>query len=79
LPLAFGNGQQLETGNTEKLRKAEYMVTYALKQRSTCPMKFLKENFQLHKNWKLEQMSDVEKNLDVYFHIDDYIKACKVL
>lgn len=62
LPLAFGDVQQLETGITEKLRKAEDIVTYALKQRSTCPMKFLKENFHLHKNLKLEQMSDSEKN-----------------
>ena len=38
-------------------------------------MKFLKENFLLQENWKLEQMSDGEKILDVYYHIDDYIKS----
>jgi hypothetical protein len=75
LPLDYGKVQDLETGITEKLRKAEDMVTYALKQRDTCPMKFLKENFHLQENWKLEQMSDSEKNLDIYFNIDDYVKS----
>jgi Arm DNA-binding domain/Phage integrase SAM-like domain len=75
LPLAYGNVQQLETGITEKLRKAEDMVTYALKQKDTCPMKFLKDNFHLQENWKLEQMSAAEKNLDIYFNIDDYVKS----
>ena len=75
LPPAYGNVEQLEISISEKLRKAEDMVTYALKQRNTCPMKFLKENFLLQENWKLEQMSDSEKNLDVYYNIDDYIKS----
>jgi len=75
LPDYYGNVQQLETGITEKLRKAEDMITYAIKQRDICPMKFLKENFHLQENWKLEQMSDDEKNLDIYLNIDDYIKS----
>jgi len=75
LPEDYGNVQQLETGITEKLRKAEDMVTYALKQGNTCPMKFLKENFHLHENWKLEQMSGSKKNLDIYSNIDDYVKS----
>ncbi|HET7116953.1 MAG TPA: phage integrase SAM-like domain-containing protein [Hanamia sp.] len=75
LPSTYGDVQQLETVITEKLRKAEDMVTYALKQRDTCPMKFLKENFHLQENWKFEQMSDTEKNLDIYFNIDDYVKS----
>ena len=75
LPLVYGNVQHLELGLTEKLRKAEDMVTYALKQRNTCPLKFLKENFHLQENWKLEQMSDLKKNLDVYYNIEDYVKS----
>jgi hypothetical protein len=75
LPICYGNVQQLETNITEKLRRAEDMVTYALKQSDTCPMKFLKENFHLQKNWKLEQMSDAERSLDVYYNIDDYVKS----
>ena len=75
LPVAYGNLQQLEKDITEKLRKAEDMVTYALKQRDMCPMKFLKENFHLQANWKLKQMSASDKNLDIYFTIDDYVKS----
>ncbi len=75
LPVAYGNLQDLEKRVTEKLRKAEDMVTYALKQNNTCPMKFLKENFHLQENWKLEQMSVSKKNLDVYYNIDDYIQS----
>ncbi len=75
LPVIYGNVQQIETNITEKLRKAEDMVTCALKQSNTCPMKFLKQNFHLQENWKLEQMCDSEKNLDVYCNIDDYVKS----
>jgi integrase len=77
LPLDYGNVHHLETDITEKLRKAEDMVTYALKQRNICPMKFLKENFHLQKNWQLQQMSSEEKNLDVFWNIDDYINSKK--
>ena len=65
--------QQLETGITEKLRKAEDMVTYAVKQKDTCPIKFLKENVHLQTNWKLKQMSSPAKCLDIYWNIDDYV------
>jgi len=75
LPSTYGDVEQLEAAITEKLRKAEDMVTYALTQRGTCPMKFLKENFYLQDNWKLEQMSDAKKNLDIYSNIDDYVKS----
>jgi len=75
LPLVYGDVQTLDTSITEKLRKAEDMVTYDLKQRDTCPMKFISDNFHLNNNWKLEQMSDAEKNLDVYWNIDDYVES----
>jgi hypothetical protein len=75
LPGVYGNVQQLETSISEKLRKAEDMVTYAIKQSDTCPMKFLKQNFYLQKPWQLEQMSDSKKSLDVYWNIDDYVKS----
>jgi len=73
--LVYGDVQHLETGLTEKIRKAEDMVTYALKQRNTCPLKFLKANFHLQENWKPEQMSDLKKNLDIYYNIEDYVKS----
>ena len=38
-------------------------------------MKFLKDNFQLQENWRLEQMADIEKNLNIYWNIDDYVNS----
>jgi Phage integrase SAM-like domain/Arm DNA-binding domain len=73
LPPQYGKVVELQTELTNKLRKAEDMVTYALKQRNTCPMKFLKDNFILHENWKIEQMADSEKSLNVWWNIDDYV------
>ncbi len=75
LPTQYGKVVELQTELTTKFRKAEDMVTYALNQRNTCPMKFLKDNFQLQENWKLEQMFDAEKNLNVYWNIDDYVNS----
>ena len=51
------------------------MVEYGIKKRNTSPMQFLKENFFLQTNWKLEQMSNAEKNLNIYFNIDDYVQS----
>jgi hypothetical protein len=75
LPSSYGDVPELENNLTEKLRKAEDMITYALKQRNTCPMKFLKENFHLQQNWNMEQMSTQEKSLDVWWNIDDYVNS----
>jgi hypothetical protein len=75
LPFEYGNLQELEKNLPAKLRKAEDMVSYALKQRHTCPMMFLKNNFHLQENWALGQMSDSEKSLDVYWNIDDYVRS----
>lgn len=75
LPPQFGNVDNLQTTLTQKLRKAEDMVSYAMKQNSTCPMKFLKENFDLTEKWSFNQMSDDKKSLDVFWNIDDYAKA----
>ncbi len=75
LPTEYGDVQILETSLTQKLRKAEDMVSYALKRRNTCPMKFLKENFNRNDKWDFEQMSDEKKSLDVFCNIDDYSKS----
>jgi hypothetical protein len=75
LPAKFGHVDKLQSTLTQKLRKAEDMVSYALKQKNTCPMKFLKENFKLDGKWNLEQMSDEKKSLDVFWNIDDYAKG----
>lgn len=75
LPLQFGNVDNMQKALTQKLRKAEDMVSYALKQKNTCPMKFLKENSSLDGKWGFEQMSDEKKSLDVFWNIDEYAKA----
>ena len=75
LPSKYGNATELQLCLIVKLRKAEDMITYAVKIRNICPMQFLKENFTLQTNWKIEQMSEIEKNQDIYFHIDDYIRS----
>ncbi len=75
LPVQFGKVEKLQKELTSKLRKAEDMISHALKQNATCPMKFLKQNFHLEENWKLEQMCDSEKSLDVYYNIEDYVKS----
>jgi Phage integrase SAM-like domain/Arm DNA-binding domain len=75
LPPQYGNANELQVSLTEKLRKSEEMVEYAVKKRNTCPMEFLKENFPLQKNWQLQQMSSTQKNLDVFQNIDDYINS----
>jgi hypothetical protein len=38
-------------------------------------MQFLKDNFKLQANWKLEQMSAPKKNLDVFYNINDYVSS----
>ena len=38
LPAQYGNVNELQICLTEKLRKVEDMVEYAVKKRSTCPM-----------------------------------------
>lgn len=75
LPHQFGDVDKLQILLTQKLRKAEDMVSYALKERKACPMKFLKENFNLDGKWGFEQMKDEQKILDVFWNIDDYAKA----
>jgi hypothetical protein len=75
LPVKFKNVDKLQTTLTQKLRKAEDMVGYALKQKNTCPMKFLKENFTLDDKWGFEQMMGEQNSLNVYFNIDDYVSS----
>jgi Arm DNA-binding domain/Phage integrase SAM-like domain len=75
LPSQFGNVNELQLSIIAKLRKAEDMVAYAVKKRNACPMQFLKDNFPLEENWRIEQMSDTTKCLDVYFNIDDYVNS----
>lgn len=77
LPAEFGDVDSLKNILTQKLRKAEDMVSYAVKQRNTCPKKFLKDNFHLDGKWELKQMSHEKKSLDVFWNIADYANAKK--
>jgi integrase len=72
LPAEFGNVEELETVLTAKLRKAEDMVNTA-KKKQVCPINFLKVNFPLDSQWKLEHMKENKSDLDVYHNIDLYI------
>jgi site-specific recombinase XerD len=73
LPSEFGNLEELEDILTSKLRKAEDMVNTA-KKRQICPMNFLKVNFPLADQWKIEHMKENKNDLDVYRNIDLYIE-----
>jgi hypothetical protein len=75
LPPQYGSVEVIQSTLTEKLRKAEDIVEYAFKKKNVCPMQFLKDNFHLPSHWKLEQMSHAEKNLNVFYHIDQYVKS----
>lgn len=74
LPAQYGNVEELETFLSDKLRKAEDMVNHAIKCKKGCPMKFLKANFPLSDNWKIEQMPENKNSLDIYYNIDQYVK-----
>ncbi|MDR3714778.1 MAG: phage integrase SAM-like domain-containing protein [Puia sp.] len=76
LPSQFGNVQEMEAYLSERLRKAEDMVT-AAKKKGIDPMNFLKVNFPLADNWKIEHMKEKKRDLDVYNNIDDYIEEKK--
>lgn len=77
LPPRYGNVEELETCLNEKLRKAEDMVNHAIRNKKGCPMKFLKSNFPLSDNWKIEQMPENKNSLDVYYNIDLYVDERK--
>jgi hypothetical protein len=57
LPSQFGKVEELEKILTLKLRKAEDMITAAIKKK-VCPVNFLQVNFPLADRWQLEQMKE---------------------
>ena len=75
LPTHYGDAEFLNKLLTEKLRRAEDIVDHKIKKRDGCPMEFLKNNFSLNDGWKLDQMHDEKKNLDVFYNIDLYVKS----
>lgn len=75
LPTTYGNSEFLNNLLREKLRRAEDIVDHGLKKRDGCPMEFLKNNFGLNGSWKMDQMHDDKKSLDVFYNIDLYVKS----
>jgi hypothetical protein len=65
LPTEFGNVEKVEALLSDKLRKADDMVN-AAKKKGIDPLIFLKVNFPLSDNWKIEQMKEKKQDLDVY-------------
>lgn len=77
LPSQYGAVEELELRLCEKLRKAEDMINHAVRNRKGCPMRFLKINFPLSDQWKVEQMVTRKQDLDVFNNIDAYIDERK--
>ncbi len=76
LPAEFGNVEKLESTLTEKLRKAQDMIREA-KKRKVCTLHFLKLNFPLAHQWKIEQLKENKNDLDVFHNIDPFTQERK--
>ncbi|MFT3749051.1 MAG: phage integrase SAM-like domain-containing protein [Agriterribacter sp.] len=74
MPTEYGMVEELETVLSDKLRKAEDMINYAIRHKKGCPLKFLRINFPLSDKWQIEQMTVNKNTQDVYFNIDCYIQ-----
>jgi len=66
----------MEAVLSDKLRKAEDMVN-AAKKKGVDPLNFLKINFPLADNWKIEHMKEKKQDLDVYSNIDKFLEEKK--
>ncbi len=76
LPDQYGSVASFETHLSQKLRRAEDLISYALKKGNICPTRFLKEKFNTSFDpVKVLPELNPQSNLDVFYNIDDYIKA----
>lgn len=76
LPESFGKVKDLETHLSQKLRRAEDLINYAITNSNISPTKFLKEKFST--DFDPQRSVSVLKaldSLDVFYHIDEYIKG----
>ena len=73
LPAEFGNVEEMEALLSDRLRKADDMVN-AAKKKGLDPLNFLKINFPLSDDWKIEHMKEKKLDLDVYKNIDNYVE-----
>lgn len=78
LPENFGNANDLENLLIQKMRRAEDLINYAISKNDISPVKFLKQKFNSGFE-PLISMSQLkaQDNMDVFYHIDEYIKAKK--
>lgn len=74
LPSKFGKVNPLQSELNKQLNKAERIIRYAIKNKHTCPMLFLKRNFRLPDCWDLDQMEEENNELSVFYQIDKYVE-----
>jgi len=85
LPENFGNSDNLNERLGLLLRKAEDIVSYAIKRQIEDPLSFLKNTFYTNfdvaslertaEEAELLKSKNIVSNLDLYFQIDDYSKS----
>ncbi len=76
IPNVYGQTQEIENLLSQKMRRAEDLVKYAISQKNISPTKFLKEKFQTTFDpVKPMPALKIQQNMNVFFHIDEYIKS----
>ena len=73
LPKDYGIVKELELILSEKMRRVEDLVNYALNKSNIHPVKFLKEKFQTDFDPKQSTVVlNSTSTMDVFWHIEDY-------
>ncbi len=76
LPNVYGETKEIENHLSQKMRRAEDLIKYSISQKNISPTKFLKEKFSTAFDpIKSTSALRIQQNMDVFFHIDEYIKA----
>ncbi len=76
LPNVYGETKEVENHLSQKMRRAEDLVKYAIFPKEYFFYQFLKEKFQTAFDpVKSTHTVRIQQNMDVFFHIDEYIKA----
>ncbi len=75
LPERFGEVKDIENHLSQKLRRAEDLVKYAITQSNIPPIKFLKEKFSTGFDpVKSTAVLKKQDSMNVFIHIDEYLK-----
>jgi hypothetical protein len=76
LPLGFGEVKDIENHLSQKMRRAEDLLKYAITQSNISPAKFLKEKFPTNFDpVKSTAVLKKQESIDVFYHIHEYLKA----